>query len=171
MTRIMRQPTIDGKGWYSETHSENKECLRFGCMEVGEGIYPPEFIKTIQEAFKPEPQFKRMATSKEVRVTSDTGGQKGSKDARIGSLDPLALMEVAKVAGFGEKKYARLNYMKGYEWSLSYDAMQRHLHAFWSGEDLDPESGLPHLAHAAWHCLALMAFMREHPNYDDRYKR
>lgn len=106
----------------------------------------------------------------EVRVTSETGGQKGQKMARIGSLDPQALMEVAKVAGFGEQKYDRLNYLKGYDWSLSYDACQRHLHAFWSGQDLDPESGLPHLAHAAWHCLAMMAFMQHGLGTDDRYK-
>lgn len=106
----------------------------------------------------------------EVRVTSATGGEKGQKLARIGSLDPKALMEVAKVAGFGEQKYSRLNYLKGYDWSLSYDACQRHLHAYWSGEDLDPESGLPHLAHAAWHCLAQLAFMIHGLGTDDRYK-
>lgn len=107
----------------------------------------------------------------EVRVTSQTGGQKGQKLARLGSLDPKALMEVAKVAGFGEQKYSRLNYLKGYDWSLSYDACQRHLHAYWSGEDLDPESGLPHLAHAAWHCLAQLAFMIHGLGTDDRYVR
>jgi hypothetical protein len=106
----------------------------------------------------------------EVRVTSDTGGQKGQKLARIGSLDPRALMEVAKVAGFGEQKYSRLNYLKGYDWSLSYDACQRHLHAHWSGEELDPESGLPHLAHAAWHCLAQLAFLIHGLGTDDRFK-
>lgn len=108
--------------------------------------------------------------SREVRITSETGGQKGQKLARLGSLDPKALMEVAKVAGFGEQKYARLNYLKGYDWSLSYDACQRHLHAYWSGEDLDPESGLPHLAHAAWHCLAQLAFLIHGIGTDDRYK-
>lgn len=107
----------------------------------------------------------------EVRVTSATGGQKGQKQARIGSIDPQALMDIAKVAGFGEQKYARLNYLNGYDWSLSYDACQRHLHAFWSGEDLDPESGLPHLAHAAWHCAAMLAFLRHGLGTDDRYRK
>lgn len=105
----------------------------------------------------------------EIRVTSKTGGEKGQKMARIGSLDPQSIMKVAEVAGFGEQKYARLNYLRGYDWSLSYDACQRHLHAFWSGQDLDPESGLPHLAHAAWHCLAMLAFMQHGLGTDDRY--
>lgn len=107
----------------------------------------------------------------EVRVTSETGGQKGQKPARMGSLDPWALLQVAEVAGFGEAKYARLNYMKGYEWHLNYDAMQRHLGLFWSGQDLDEESGLPHLAHAAWHCLALLAFMHHGLGTDTRYRK
>jgi hypothetical protein len=105
----------------------------------------------------------------EVRVTSETGGAKGQKQARLGSLDPQALLAVAMVAGFGELKYSRLNYLNGYDWSLSFDALIRHLLAFWSGEDLDPESGLPHLAHAAWHCLCLLAFMQHGLGTDDRY--
>lgn len=105
----------------------------------------------------------------EVRVTSETGGAKGQKQARLGSLDPKALLAVAMVAGFGELKYSRLNYLNGYDWSLSFDALIRHLLAFWSGEDNDPESGLPHLAHAAWHCLCLLAFMQHGLGTDDRY--
>jgi hypothetical protein len=108
-------------------------------------------------------------SDQEIRVTDPTtGGQKGSKLAQLGALEPMSLMEVAKVAGFGGQKYERYNFLKGYRWSLSYDALQRHLHAFWSGEDLDPESGLLHLAHAAWHCLALTAFFLLGRGTDDR---
>jgi hypothetical protein len=109
------------------------------------------------------------AAKGEVRVTDpNTGGQKGAKLAELGALDPNALMRVAEVAGFGSLKYERFNFLKGYRWSLSYDAMQRHLHAYWGGQYLDAESGLPHLAHAAWHCLALMAFMERERGTDDR---
>jgi dATP/dGTP diphosphohydrolase/uncharacterized protein DUF4406 len=109
------------------------------------------------------------ASSGEVRVTDPvTGGQKGSKLAQLGALDPDALMEVAKVAGFGSAKYDRYNFLRGYRWSLSYDAHQRHVHAFWSGEDIDPESNLYHLAHACWHDLALLAFMLHDLGTDDR---
>lgn len=109
--------------------------------------------------------------AEEVRITSSTGGQKGQKMARIGSIDPQAILRMAQVAGFGEQKYERLNYLNGYDWSLSYDACQRHLMAFWSGEDLDPESGLPHLAHAGWHCMAMLAFMERELGTDNRFKQ
>ena len=106
----------------------------------------------------------------EVRVTSATGGQTGRKQAQLGSIDPTALRTVAEVAGHGTEKYARYNFLKGYDWSLSYDALQRHLLAFWAGEDIDPESGLAHLGHAAWHCLALLAFSQRQVGTDDRPK-
>jgi hypothetical protein len=97
-----------------------------------------------------------------------TGGKKGTKLAQLGALEPRSLLEVAKVAGFGGKKYDRYNFLKGYNWSLSFDAAQRHLLQFWSREDRDEESGLYHLAHAAWHCLAMLAFVVLGRGTDDR---
>lgn len=106
---------------------------------------------------------------KEVRVVDpNTGGEKGQKQAQLGALDPITLLRIAEVAGFGMDKYARYNFMKGYAWSLSFDALERHLLQFWSGEDLDEESGLPHVAHAAWHCLTLLSFMMRERGTDDR---
>ena len=99
-----------------------------------------------------------------------TGGEKGKKLAELGAIDPDSLMELAKVAGYGSGKYSRLNYMKGYKWSLSYDAMQRHLLLFWGGESIDPESGLHHLAHAAWHCMTLLSYDERELGTDDRYE-
>lgn len=107
--------------------------------------------------------------SVEIRIVDPkTGGEKGSKLAQLGAIDPRAIMEVAKVAGFGATKYSRYNFLKGYAWSLSYDALQRHAHAFWSREDFDEESKLMHLAHCAWHCLALISFSLMKLGTDDR---
>lgn len=107
----------------------------------------------------------------ETVVTSETGGQKASKKAQLGSLDPAALLTLAEVSGVGAMKYARHNFLKGYDWSLSFDACQRHLLQFWAGEDNDPETGLPHVAHAAWHCLAMLAFMQRGIGTDDRFRQ
>jgi hypothetical protein len=106
----------------------------------------------------------------EVRVVDPkSGGEKGMKDSQVGALDPIAIWEVGRVAGFGATKYERYNFAKGYKWSLSYDALQRHLMQFWAGEDRDKESGLYHLAHAAWHCLALITFLIRGKGTDDRF--
>ena len=105
----------------------------------------------------------------ETRITDPTtGGQKGSKLAQFGSLDPDALLKVAEVAGFGATKYERLNYMKGFAWSLAYDALMRHMHEFWAGREIDEESGLPHTAHAAWQAMCLLSFSLHGLGTDDR---
>ena len=105
----------------------------------------------------------------ERMTTSETGGNKAEKDLQLGALDPRALMEVARVAGVGAKKYARYNFAKGYAWSLSYDACQRHLHAFWDNVDRDKATGLYHTAQAAWHCLTLLTFQIRGLGTDDRF--
>lgn len=104
----------------------------------------------------------------EVRVTSATGGQKGRKPAELATIDPLALMELAKVSGFGAQKYESFNYLKGYDWDLSHNALYRHYLAYLNGEDLDDESGLPHITHAAWHALALTSFLLRGIGNDNR---
>ena len=99
-----------------------------------------------------------------------TGGTKGAKTAQIGAIDPAALYALAQVAGMGTEKYDTYNYLKGYDWSLSYNALQRHAMKFWGGEDLDPESGLSHALHCAWHALALASFQTRGIGNDDRFK-
>lgn len=111
------------------------------------------------------------AGENEVRITSATGGQKGQKSARFGGGDPLAYEELARVYGMGEEKYARYNYLRGYDWSLSVDALFRHLFAFLRGEDRDSESGLLHTAHVAWHAQTLTSFQLRGIGTDDRPPR
>jgi hypothetical protein len=95
---------------------------------------------------------------------------KGVKPQRHSLIPTEALDLMAQLYGFGEKKYDAHNWRKGYDWSKSYDSLIRHANAFWSGEDNDPETQLPHMASVAWHAFTLMIFMIEHPELDDRYK-
>ena len=107
--------------------------------------------------------------SSEVRVTDPhTGGQKGQKEERYDLLPYEALDEVARVYSFGAKKYANDNWLKGYSWRLSLGALLRHVARFAAREDRDPESGLHHLAHAVFHCLALITFGQRAGGTDDR---
>jgi hypothetical protein len=109
-------------------------------------------------------------SGQETRVVSETGGAKGSKPSQLASVAPYGLAMVGEVCGMGAEKYDLHNYRKGYKWSLSSNALFRHVLAFLDGQDLDEESGLPHMAHAAWHAMVLVQFMRDHPDFDDRYK-
>ncbi|WP_284984276.1 dATP/dGTP diphosphohydrolase domain-containing protein [Arthrobacter sp. efr-133-TYG-118] len=108
--------------------------------------------------------------SGEVRTVSATGGEKGSKPERHDLIPVEALATVAQLYGRGAAKYAAHNWRRGYEWSKSYAALQRHATQFWAGEDNDAEMGLPHMASVAFHALALLTFMDEQRQFDDRYK-
>lgn len=106
----------------------------------------------------------------EVRVTDpSTGGQKGAKPERFSLIPFDALDEILRSYHYGAEKYSPHNWRRGYKWSLSFDALMRHLTAWWEGEDKDPESGHHHLAHAGWHVLALLWFQLNAKGTDDRF--
>lgn len=109
------------------------------------------------------------ATSGEVRMTSTTGAQKGSKIARYDLIPAGPLWRLATLYGQGASlKYADRNWEKGYDLSLSFAALNRHLWAWWNGEDIDPEMGVSHLTCVAWHAFTLMQLVETHPEFDNR---
>lgn len=67
-----------------------------------------------------------------------------------------ALWGVGLVGTFGAKKYTDNGWQEvdnGIERYLN--AMLRHYLNYKNGEELDPESGLPHLSHLSWNALAV----------------
>jgi hypothetical protein len=76
-----------------------------------------------------------------------------------GLLPPLALEETVKVLTFGAQKYERDNWQKVPDAKRRYfDALQRHVWSWKQGEQIDPESGIHHLAHA----MCCLMFLYEH---------
>ena len=123
-----------------------------------------------EELLTTQSYFPTVDRTAEVRVTNaKTGAQKGSKLSRLDLVPMAAVGEIAEVFGFGATKYSDHNWRKGYDYGLSFAALCRHLALWNEGQNLDEESGLSHLAHAGWHILALLTFMREHPELDDRF--
>ena len=86
-------------------------------------------------------------------------------------LDRDFLEGTAQVMRFGAEKYGRHNWCKGISHTRLADAAMRHLIAWASGEDIDPESGLPHIDHASASLNMLRGNQRLHPGLDDRYRR
>jgi hypothetical protein len=90
-------------------------------------------------------------------------GEKGS-DPKLKASNPKTMIgsdkipfhlwpETATILGSlglldGTLKYGRSNFRAaGVKASTYYDAARRHLNKWFEGEDLDPDSGLPHMAH------------------------
>lgn len=89
---------------------------------------------------------------------------------RVDLLDPLALEGLAAVLTFGAQKYASHNWRGGISYSRILAALLRHLFAIMRGEDVDEESGLPHVDHVGCCWMFLSWTMKRRPDLDDRYK-
>lgn len=131
--------------------------------------YPP--LRDVSRDFESDGQVHTSETppAGEIRVVDpETGGAKGSKLARFDLLPYDALWSVAEHFGRGAAKYEERNWERGYRWSLSAAAMQRHFAAWWQGEDIDEETGDNHAQAFAWHGLVLLAFVLRGAGTDDR---
>lgn len=82
-------------------------------------------------------------------------------------VDPI--IDVVKVLAFGAKKYSADAWREGIAWNRVLDAAERHIAEFKKGNDIDQESGLNHLAHAACNLLFILEYSRTQGRLDDRY--
>lgn len=89
---------------------------------------------------------------------------------RMDLLDRYALEQMGHVLGFGADKYHDENWRDQIPFRKLIASSMRHLMAFSGGEDLDPESGLPHAAHLACCAMFLIWLQKYRPSMDDRYR-
>lgn len=97
---------------------------------------------------------------------------------RIDLIAPEFIFGTARVLTFGAAKYAERNWEKGMSWGRCFGAMMRHLWAWWGGAgptrknfvfgELDDETGLSHLWHAACCLMFLVAYEERQIGTDDR---
>lgn len=78
-------------------------------------------------------------------------------------IDPQFVVLLGQILTFGANKYAPNNWQLCEDTSRYKDALLRHLYAYLGGEQLDPESGMSHLGHAAFGLMCL--------NYFDNLKK
>lgn len=73
----------------------------------------------------------------------------GVQKAPMSTVSAVVLAEVGVAMAEGAAKYGRHNYRAvGVRSSVYYDAAMRHLMAWWEGQDIDPDSGMPHIVKA-----------------------
>lgn len=116
-----------------------------------------------------------MLTFHPLESIGDVNSQEKGSGARFNggkpdfSLIPLVTLEdEARVWMYGKAKYAAWNWTKGMAWSVPFACAMRHMAAWQRGEEVDPESGLPHLAHAMCNLRMLTLYSTNYPQGDDR---
>lgn len=80
----------------------------------------------------------------------------GTGKVPFSTIPSEVIAELGLVMLEGARKYGRHNYRAaGVRASVYFDAAIRHLTRWWEGEDLDPDSGMPHLIHAMACCTVI----------------
>lgn len=87
---------------------------------------------------------------------------------RYDLIPPEVLDGLARLYALGAQKYDARNWEKGMGWGRLFAAINRHLWAWWRGEDYCPKDGQHHLLSAVWGCFALYTYATRKTGTDDR---
>jgi hypothetical protein len=110
------------------------------------------------------PELKSMTKTKSEGIKLD------QEKLRYDLVPAYPLEQIVKVLTFGAKKYTDRNWELGMNWTRVFAALMRHSWAWFKGEDVDKETGISHIAHAACCCMFLLEYTRTKKELDDRPK-
>lgn len=102
-------------------------------------------------------------------MSQPTGVKHDAGKVPLDLIDREALIQLGRVLEYGATKYSANNWRGGLQWSRTIAAALRHIQAFNDGEDVDPETGISHMAHAMCNCMFLLNFIKNRGDLDDRY--
>lgn len=91
-------------------------------------------------------------TLKEMGMEKATRYNEGKPEWSL--VDFPSLLPLVRVLMFGKEKYNRNNWKKGFNKQELLDSLLRHTLALASGEENDPEHGLPHTAGIFFNTMA-----------------
>jgi len=119
---------------------------------------------------KPAPKLSELFFGTDAAPAEGTKFDDGKP--RFELIPEESLEQIALALGYGAKKYEDdWNWYQGFDYGRVYGAARRHMGKWQLGEDLDPASGINHLAHAACNLLFLLSFQINGVGTDDRNKR
>jgi len=94
----------------------------------------------------------------------------------VGDMDPMCILAVGAVLAASVEKYPNdddgtPNWYKGGSYRGFAASIMRHTLKFLAGEDIDSESGLPHMDHIQTNSMFLSSWQRRGVGADDRLRR
>lgn len=97
------------------------------------------------------------------------GTKNDSDKVRFELIDPDFIENIAKVLTAGASKYDDFNWARGINYSRVLGALKRHIHEFEIGNEIDEETNLTHLHHAACNLMFLSFYTKHRKEFDDRF--
>lgn len=134
--------------------------------------WPPAAPNPFEEILRQIPDATDLEDSGRAEKPTNPKDSIGCSKAPLGFVSMPAMFEAGLAMLHGACKYGGHNYRAvGVRASIYFDALLRHSAQWWEGEENDPESGLPHLAHAMACLLILRDAARMGKLNDDRPPR
>jgi len=128
-------------------------------------VYHHPYVPGYVSCEEHSPQYKY-----QKHVLEDQPGRKyDEKKIRLDLLPVLALEEIGRVLTYGAQKYDDRNWEKGISYSRCWGALLRHGFSFWRGEDIDPETGLRHMAQLACNSLFILHYTLQDKQYREKW--
>jgi hypothetical protein len=151
------------------THENNIRVAADQCSELTKGI---KIVQNDQKAYDYTAAVAKITAEspQELKAASPVGLRFNEGKVRWDLIDPTAVEGVAAVLSFGCKKYTAENWRKGLSWKSTLRSLESHLQALKRGEDIDPESGLPHIDHLGCNWMFFSNYQKMGIGEDDRVK-
>lgn len=179
LTKLSKQPTISAVPvvrcrecvHYREYRTRRykqpiRECVRMARHDMEFRVKPDDFCSYGQRKIETVlPKSDAKDESLEVNMDKPDQQAKADQGKPHPSYVPAALIEgVMAVREYGNAKYHDPDNWKQVEPDRYHQAMLRHILAAWNDPyKIDPESGLPHIAHVATN-IGFLLEMKEAPN-------
>jgi hypothetical protein len=87
---------------------------------------------------------------------------------RLDLLPFDTIWHIGEVLTAGAKKYEDRNWEKGMNFSIVVGCLMRHLIKFMTGNNIDKETGIPHIDLVMFNAIMLSRYYRKHKEFDDR---
>jgi hypothetical protein len=115
--------------------------------------------------------LKLKATQNKSKDSTNPKDLIGIKKDNIHLVPPEAIRGISKAMQYGADKYGAYNWRdKKIQYLIYLDATLRHTLALLDGEDLDPDSGLPHIYHIGANAAILIDASKNDNLIDNRHK-
>ena len=164
---IYKGVPINKTSWGWRVNINNSERI-FDLIKEAKKYIDHELDAISKLVKKEKKSFNACIQSKNAVVLLKEGVKYDGGKNRLDLLPILPLLEIGRVLTYGANKYSERNWERGMAWSRCYAALLRHLTAWWNGEDVDPETGISHLAHAACCLFFLIEYEARKTGKDDR---